>query len=146
MKTVFAYLLIPALLIFSGCSQPAVAPPPTTNTTPPPATVTPEDVDDARQVVFEYWDAFNSYDVERALTYLEESYRQEREEDIRSDIGRMRTFGTKLGVEEEAEPAITPEGKVEIRIKLGTPIGTRHVTYHLVKVNEEWKIGFSAEE
>jgi hypothetical protein len=39
-----------------------------------------------------------------------------KEEDIRSDASQMRTFGTK------------------------------HVICHLVKLNEEWKISFSAEE
>jgi len=58
----------------------------------------------------------------------------------------MQSFNVTLGVEEEAEPVITPEGKVEIKIKLSTPIGTKHVTYHLMKINDEWKICFSAEE
>ena len=146
MKPAFAYLLILALVIISGCAQSAVAPSPTPTTTQPPTTMTQEDVDDAKQVVFEYWDASNNYDAESALACLEESYRQERDESIRSNIGRMQSFGAKLEVEEEAEPTITSEGEVEIRIKLNTPLGAKHITYHLVKVNGEWKICSSVEE
>ena len=152
-----------ASLALSGCAQPAPAPvptPPTTEpapapapapeptpaTTQPPTTFTQEDIDDAKQVVFEYWDAFNNYDAEGALAYLEESYRPERAESIKSDIGRMQSFGAKLGVEEESEPTITSEGEVEIKIKLSTPLGAKHVTYHLVKVNGEWKICLSERE
>ena len=143
MKLTLAYLLIPVLVIFSACTQPAEAPPPTP---PPPATLPQEDVDAARQVVFEYWDAYNNYDAEGVLAFLEESYRQEREEEIRSDIGRMQSFGVTLTVEEEAEPTITPEGEVEIKMKINTPLGTKHVTYHLVKINDEWKICLAVEE
>ena len=153
MKRAFAYLLILTILIFSGCAQSAVAPSPSpattqpsTTVTQPSTTVTQEDVDDAKQVVFEYWDASNNYDAERALAYLEESYRPERAESIKSDIGQMQSFGVKLGVEEESEPTITSEREVEIKIKLSTPLGAKHVTYHLVKVNGEWKICSLVEE
>jgi len=116
------------------------------STTSPPSTITQKDVDDAKQVVLQYWDAFNSYDAERAFTLLEESYRQEREESLRSELDRMKTFNVRLGVAEEAEPVVTSEGTIEIRMKLTTPIGAKHVTYYLVKVNGEWKISRSVEE
>jgi len=170
MKLILAYLLILVLVIFPACTQPAEAPPSTTPgiitqedeeapppattaqeeaetppSTPPPAIVTQADVDAAREVVFKYWEAFNSYDVEGVLAFLEESYRQERQESITSDIGRMQSLRIKIGVEEEAEPTITPEGKVEIKMKIKTPIGTKHYTYYLVKINDEWKIYLSVE-
>jgi hypothetical protein len=163
MKLTLAYLLILVLVIFSACAQPAeappdgtpppdttqenaeVPPPPDTTAeedkeTPPPAAITQEDVDAARQVVFAYLEAFNNYDVEGVLAFLEESWRQEREESLTSEIGQMKTFGVTLGVEEEAEPAINPDETVEIKMKLSTPLGDRHMTYHLMKINEEWKI------
>ena len=152
MKPAFALLLALTLVILSGCSPPAatpsspVSPSPTPTTAPSPAAATPEDVGAARQVVLDYWDALNSYDAERALSYLEESYRQERIESLNSDIGRMQSFNIKLRVEEEAEPVITSEGKVEIKMKVSTPIGAKHITYYLVKINDEWKIYNSVEE
>jgi hypothetical protein len=106
----------------------------------------PEDIKDARQVVYDYWDAFNSYDVERVLTFLEDSYRQEREEDIRDEIGKLDFFNVKLAVEEEADPVITPDRIIEIYMSVSTPIGLKHVTYGLVNVNGVWKIFSSVEE
>ena len=156
MKLIFACLLILALVVCSACAQPAEAPPdstppPTTTQkeeaeAPPPATITEEDVEAARQVVFAYLEAFNNYDVDGVLAFLEESWRQEREESITSEIGQMESFGVKLGVEEEAESVITPDEKVEIKIKLTTPIGAKHVTYQLVKIDGEWKICLAVEE
>lgn len=105
------------------------------------AAIGEEDVDDARQVVFGYLDARNNYDIESVLAAMEESYREEREEIVRGEVSQMRLFRTKLGVEEVAEPVITPEGTIEIRIKLTTPIGDRYVVYYMVQVDDEWKIG-----
>lgn len=151
MKPAFALLLVLTLAILSGCSPPATAPsspvsPSPTPTTAPLSAATQEDVGAARQVVLAYWDALNSYDAERALSCLEESYRQERMKSLNSEIGRMQSFNIKLRVEEEAEPVITSEGKVEIKIKVNTPIGAKHITYYLVKINDEWKIYNSVEE
>ena len=134
MKLILASLLMLALVIFPACTTP--------DGTISSGTDISEDEETARQVVFAYWEAFNNYDVEGVLAFLEESYRLEREEGIASEIGQMQSFGVKLGVEEEAEPTTTPEGKVEIKIKLSVPMGQpdRHITYELVKINGEWKI------
>lgn len=170
MKLTLAFLLILALVIFPACTQvpeapPDSTPPPDTTheeaevpppTEPPPATteeeappaITEEDVEAARQVVFAYLEALNSYDVEGTLAFLEESWREERAESITSEIGQMETLGITLGVEEEAEPVITPEGTIQIKIKLDIPVPImpdRHVTYHLTKINDEWKIYFVEE-
>ena len=151
MRQAFAILLVLAFVIFSGCSQSAVAPPPTDRplptptAAPSPVAITKEDVDTARQVVFDYFEAFNQYDVEGVLAFLEESYRQDKAESIEEDIDRMKSFGAKLGVEEESEPVITPEGKIEIYIKLRTPIGAQYVTYQLLQESGEWKICLSEE-
>lgn len=171
MKLTLAYLLILALAVFPACTQPAEAPPdgePPPATTegeeappsepPPPATteedeeappsdaITEEDVEAARQVVFAYREACNNYDVEGALAFLEESLRADKEDDIRSDISQMETFGIKLGVEEEAEPTVTADGKVEIYIKLDVPVfgqKDRHAIYQLMEIEGEWKICFA---
>jgi hypothetical protein len=133
---------------------PATTPPPATTTpteepeaTPPAATteggITEEDIEAARQAVFAYREAFNNYDVEGALAFLEESHRADREDGIRSDIGQMKAYGIKLGVEEEAEPTITDDGMVAIYIKLDVPVfgqKDRHVIYYLMEIEGEWKI------
>ena len=98
-----------------------------------------------RQVIMAYWEAFNAYDVERVLSYMEDSWRKERSETVRGDIGRMKLFRVKLGVEEESPPVIIGNGEAEMMIKLNTPIGVKHDYFRLVKVGEEWKVSFSEE-
>ncbi len=169
MKLTLACLLILALVAGAACTQAPGAPPetdlppangekaeaPLTSTTPPdtaedeeappPATVTEEDIEAARQVVFAYLDALNSYDLEGVLACMEESWGQEREASLTSEIGQMETFGVTLGVEEEAEPAINADETIEIKIKLDVPMPMpdRHVTYQLMKIDGEWKICFA---
>ena len=51
----------------------------------PTATLNPgplgdsQEADALRQLAFAYWEAFNAYDADRALGYLEEDYRQQRD-------------------------------------------------------------------
>ena len=165
MKLTLACLLVLTLIAGAACNQTAEVPPgshlppangeeaeATTTSTPPPttpaeeeaeATITEEDVEAARQVVFAYREAFNNYDVEGTLAFLEESLRAEREEAIRSDISQMKSYGIKLGVEEEAEPTVTDDGMVAIYIMLDVPVfgqKDRHVIYYLMEIEGEWKI------
>lgn len=173
MKLTLACLMVLTLIVGAACAQTPEAPPetdlppaatqgeeteaPVASTptptpeateeaeTPPPAATAEEDIEAARQAVFAYREAFNNYDVEGALAFLEESHRAEagREDGIRSDIGQMETYGIKLGVEEEAEPTVTADGKVEIYIKLDVPVfgqQDRHIIYQLMEIEGEWKI------
>jgi hypothetical protein len=173
MRLTLACLLVLALIAGAACTQAAEAPPETTlppttpvtqapPTTPPAATIptqaeetTPpaaaeeaiagEDIEAARQVVSAYWEAYNSYDVDGVLALLEDSWREERADAIAGEIGQMKTFGITLNAEEEAEPEVTADGTVAIKMKIATPLGDRHYTYRLKKINGEWKI-YSAEE
>jgi pyruvate/2-oxoglutarate dehydrogenase complex dihydrolipoamide acyltransferase (E2) component len=173
MRLTLALLLVLALIAGAACTQAAQTPPetspPTTapptqapTTTPPPATtapatetappaageaITPEGIEAARQVVFAYWEAYNSYDVDGVLALLEDSWREERADDIASEIGQMEGAKITLGVEEEAEPEVT-EGTIAIKMFIDIPIvfmPDRHYIYYLKKIDGEWKI-YSAEE
>lgn len=168
MRLMLACLLVLALVAGAACTQVAEAPPETslppattpeastpppttpaqTEETTPPAATNEEDIEAARQVVFAYWEAFNSYDVDGVLALLEESWREERADEIASEIGQMKAFGITLGVEEEAEPAVTDDEMVAIKMFIDVPIigqKDRHYTYYLKDIEGEWKI-CSAEE
>jgi hypothetical protein len=169
MRLTLACLLVLALIAGAACAPVAETPPetspPTTApptqappTTPPPTTpaqveeTTPAaeegtgeaDIEAARLVVFAYWEAYNSYDVDGVLALLEDSWREERADEITGEINQMKTFGVTLSAEEEAEPEVT-DGTVAIKMKIATPLGDRHYTYHLKKIDGDWKI-YSAEE
>ena len=169
MKLILACLLALALVAVAACTPTAEAPPetslppttPETQTPPttpppttpteeaetPPATITPEDIEAARQVVFAYWEAFNSYDLEGVLAFLEESWREERTESIASEISQMEMADMTMGVEEEAEPEVT-DGTIAIKMFIAIPVifmPDRHYIYYLKNIEGEWKI-YLAEE
>ena len=112
----------------------------------------PDEVTAIRQIVKEYWDALNDYDVDRALPMLEPGYRAQEEEPIRQDIGRMRMFRVKLGVSEETPPALNraqeeepKNGDYEIYLKLETPVDTRRVLMIFRRIDGQWQITYSDE-
>ena len=105
----------------------------------------PDEVTAIRQIVKEYWDALNDYDVDRALPMLEPGYRAQEEEPIRQDIGRMRMFSVKLGVSEETPPALNKNGDYETYLKLETPVDTRRVLMIFRRIDGQWQITYSDE-
>jgi hypothetical protein len=171
MRLTLACLLVLFLIAGAACTQVAETPPetslPTTQASPttPPVTTTPAqaeettppateeaittaDIEAARQVVFAYWEAFNNYDVDGVLALLEDSWREERADEIASEIGQMEGAGMTMGVEEEAEPEVTAAGTIVIKMLIDIPVPImpdRHYIYHLKKIDGEWKI-CSAEE
>ena len=71
----------------------------------PTATLNPgplgdsQEADALRQLAFAYWEAFNAYDADRALGYLEEDYRQQRDGTVRGEIEKDQALSRKAGVE-----------------------------------------------
>lgn len=98
-----------------------------------------------RALAFAYWEAFNAYEPDTALSYLEAGYRVERDEQVRSDIGRLSTFRVKLGVSEESPPVMIGDAEAEMYISMKEPLGTRRIRMAFVKVGGEWKISFAQE-
>ena len=115
---------------------------------PQPTSVPAEEAEEAdalRQMAFDYWEAFNAYDADRVLEFLEEGYGQEREEKIRGDIGRLKLFSVQLGVTEESPPSIVDEDEREMYLTMKEPLGTRRIRMAFREVGGEWKITFSEE-
>ena len=125
----------------------AVPPTETPWTTPAtlPAREAADDVAEIRRIVTEYWEAFNEYDVDRAVTMLEPGYRAQEEELIRKDIGRMKLFRVKLEVSEDAPPTLNADGDYETYLSIGTPIDTRTVLMVFRRIEGRWWIVYSDE-
>ena len=130
-------------------ASPAVTKPPATATEQPTATAPPEsDTENAaavRRIVRDYWAAFNDYDAERALNFLEPGYRALEEEPIRRDIRRMRLFRVKLEVSEETPPTRNANGDYETYLAVATPIDTRRLLMVFQRLDGHWRIAFSGE-
>jgi hypothetical protein len=121
---------------------PAPAPPPTP--TPPPAGAT-DDVEALRRLALDYWAAFNAYDEEKALSYLDDGYRAERESDIRAQIGQLRTFNVTLAVTEQSAPQLVTSDLGQMTLELKEPLGTRTILVAFIKLDGVWKIAFAEE-
>ena len=119
-------------------STPTTEPAPTTANSP-----AEDDVAAIHQIIQGYWEALNDYDVDRAITMLEEGYRAAEEELIRKDIGRMKLFRVKLGITEETPLALNEEGNYETYLSVKTPVDTRMVLMVFRKIDGQWWIVFS---
>lgn len=123
---------------------------PANTPTPAPAVPTEKKISQAeadilRQLTFDYWDALNSYDVDKTLSYLEENYRQVHADEVKDGISQMKTFGVQLEASEESPPRLEGNGQGEMYVTLKEPIGTRRILMEFEKVGGEWKITFAEE-
>lgn len=148
-KLVCVFIMI-LFITLSACSaqEPQVSPEPESNSSPSTETTPSRPSDSnaseepatASQVILEYWEAMNSYNLERTLSYYEETYRQGEEEEAKNDINRLQQFSVTLSVTEISEPVFIDEDKVRCEVILNTPIGDKDLIYLLQKINGEWKI------
>jgi len=101
-------------------------------------------VDTLRQMAFDYWEAFNSFEADKVLAFLEDTYRLEREEEIRTDIGRIKTFGVRLEVSEQIPPQVDGD-KAVMFLLMKEPLGIRRIQMSYLKVDGDWKLTYSEE-
>ncbi len=105
----------------------------------------PQEADALRKLAFAYWEAFNAYDADGALGYLEEDYRQQRDGTVRGEIGRVKRFGVKLGLSEETPPWIVGHNEREMYLTMKEPLGKRRIRMAFREVAGEWRIIFAEE-
>ena len=122
-------------------SEPQTADP--TATPEPSPQLDIEDINALSKLAFAFWDAYNAYDGDKTLGYLEESYRQLRGEEIRDNIGLMKLFGVKLELSEESPPHMISDGEWEMHMTMKEPLGTRRIRMAFRQVEGEWKIVFA---
>jgi hypothetical protein len=117
----------------------------------PTATLNPgplgdsQEADALRQLAFAYWEAFNAYDADGALGYLEEDYRQQRDGTVRGEIERIKRFRVKLGLSEETSPWIVGHDEREMYLTMKEPLGKRRIRMAFREVAGEWRIIFAEE-
>ena len=75
-----------------------------------------------KRLAFDYWIAFNEYDVDKVLSYLEESYRAEREQGVTDEIAQLELFRVTLGVSERSAPALLSPTEGEMMLNLREPL------------------------
>ena len=160
MQLLTAISLALVALMALACTAMPATPAPTTAPTPtnmsmsPTDTLTPVPAQEAtrvhntnplRQLTFDYWDALNSYNAEKTLSYLEGNYRQAHRGEVERGIEQMKMFGVKLGVSEESPPHIKGANEAEMYVALKDPLGIRRILMKFAMVEGEWKITFAEE-
>ena len=146
------YALV-VLAISVGCFSTSIATPtPTPTSSPlstdilPTPTPTPLAVlRELRQLGLDYWEAFNDYDLEQVLAYLEPSYREARKDKIKRDIRRLHQFRVKLGIAVESEPELLEDDSTRMYIKMREPLGTRRILMEFQVVDGAWMITYAQE-
>lgn len=92
-----------------------------------------------------YWAAYNDYDAARAITFLARDYRPAKAEVVRSEVGRIKTFGVQLGVSQKSPPELIGDGRAEIYLNMKTPTGMRTVLMKFTDQGGVWMITYSEE-
>ena len=108
-------------------------------------TISAEDAQAVRDLVAAYWKAYNAYDPDTAVSYLNETYRTTKEQSVRDEIGRIKTFGVTLGVSEKTAPVLIGPDQAEMYVNMKEPTGTRTMWMKFVKHGDTWTITYSEE-
>lgn len=120
-------------------------PVPTPTPEPQLEPVDPQEAEAIMQVFTEHWEAYNTYEPDKALGFMTADFRQTQEEEVRNNIGLLETFAAKMEATEEGPPQQLENGDAQIYLKLMTPLGERRVRMTFRKVDGEWMISFSEE-
>jgi hypothetical protein len=103
------------------------------------------DAQAVRDLAVAYWAAYNAYDPEKAISYLDESYRPSQAKVVRDEIGRIKTFGVQLGVSEKSAPVLIGPDQAEMYLNMKTPTGTRTLWMKFSSRGGTWTITFVEE-
>lgn len=118
-----------------------------TSTTPGVTTtaISAEDAQAVRDLAFIFWEAYNAYEPDRAVSYLDESYRAAKEKVVRDEIRRIKTFGVKLGMSEKTPPVLIGPDQAEMYLNMKEPVGTRTIWMKFSRRGDGWTIMYSEE-
>jgi hypothetical protein len=144
--------LIMASMLAAACAGPVATPGPTPTPSPAPTTaatpapsaaaplgsIAPADVDALRKLAFAYWDAYNAYDIDTVLSYLEPIERAKREAGIRDENGQLKTFGVKLGISEKSPPTLSAPDTGEMLVTMQEPLGSRTMKMVFLRRDDKW--------
>jgi hypothetical protein len=92
-----------------------------------------------------YWAAYNAYDPNKVISYLAGSIKAAKAEVVRSEVGRIKTFGVQLGVSQKTPPELTGADQAQMYLKMKTPTGMRTVLMKFEKQGGLWMVTYSEE-
>ena len=90
-----------------------------------------------------FWEAYNAYDVEATLAFMEDAYREERRDTVSSSINLYKLFGSTVDVHDWTEAVEIGPGVWELYNTISTPLGDRRSRIEFKDIGGEWKITFA---
>jgi len=146
--TLVAIVLVTVAALVASCGGTSSSGGQATPASTTSGSATPMSAADAqavRDLTIAYWSAYNAYDSEKTLSYLDEAYRASQEKTIRDEIGQIKTFGVKLGVSEKSPPVLTGTDAAEMYVTMKEPTGTRTLLMKFARRGDVWVITFAEE-
>jgi hypothetical protein len=107
--------------------------------------LTRTEADAVSAVARAYWAAYNAYDAAAAIAHLDPGYRPQKADVVRSEVGRIKTFGVQLGVKEKAPPEAVGPGTAQVYLSMDTPAGKRTVLMRFADRDGTWKVTYAEE-
>jgi hypothetical protein len=107
--------------------------------------ISAEDAAAIRALAVDYWAAFNAYNADKAISYLDETIGAAKVKSVRNEISQIKTFGVQLGVSEKSAPVLTAPGQAEMYLSMKTPTGTRTVLLKAAPRGDAWAITYVEE-
>jgi hypothetical protein len=147
-RILIAIALLATAALVASCGGTSSSGEPATPGSSASAITTPISTEDAaavRALAVDYWAAYNAYDPEKVIAYLDESVGPAKEKSIRSEIGQIKTFGVQLGVSEKSAPVLIAPGQAEMYLSMKTPTGTRTVLMKAKRSGDHWAVTYMEE-
>ena len=152
LSTLAAIALLAAAALVASCGgttssgeQATSAPTPVSSASVITTPLSAVDAKAVRVLAADYWAAYNAYDPEKVISYLDASVGPAKEKSIRSEIGQIKNFGVQLGVSEKSPPVLTAPGQAEMYLSMKTPTGTRTVLMKAAQRGDHWAVTYMEE-
>lgn len=112
-----------------------------------PASVDPADLPEhLRQKTEQMWAVYNSYDLDGLRAFYEESYWEDEEEELRSNMQPFKAVGITFEAEETSPPTEIEPGKWEIRQTARFSGGSVKMVFIYEEFDGEWLFTYAEVE
>ncbi len=92
------------------------------------------------------WEVYNKHDLDALMTFYEENYWKEQEEEIRSNMQPFRTFSITISAEETSPPTEIAPGKWEIKHIARFPLGSINMVFVYEEFGGDWLLTYAEGE
>ena len=103
----------------------------------------PEIVEHLREKTMRLWEVYNTHDADALEVFYEETYWNEQEDDIRSNMESFRNFGMAIDAQEMTPPTEVAPGKWETEHIGRFSGGSVHMVFIYERFDGEWLLTYA---